>query len=91
MLMTILKGELATKQSLALIRAFKSMKDYIIENKNVLTTNDTIKLVNLVNDNVKRIDVIEQKLEIVMDNFIDPSTYKHYLILNGEKIEADIA
>lgn len=26
-----------------------------------------------------------------MDNFIDPSTYKHYLILNGEKIEADIA
>lgn len=26
-----------------------------------------------------------------MDNFIDPSTYKHFLILNGEKIEADIA
>ena len=36
-LMTVLKGELAAKQSLALIRAFKSMKDYIIENKNVLS------------------------------------------------------
>ena len=41
MLMIVLQGELVTKQSLALIRAFKSVKDYIIENKNVLTTNDT--------------------------------------------------
>ena len=29
MLMTVLKGELATQQSLALIRIFKSMKDYV--------------------------------------------------------------
>ena len=26
-----------------------------------------------------------------MDNFIDPNTYKHYLIKDGYKIEADIA
>jgi len=26
-----------------------------------------------------------------MDNFIDPNTYKHFLIKDGEKIEADIA
>ena len=32
MLMTVLKGELATIQSIALIDAFKRMKDYIIEN-----------------------------------------------------------
>lgn len=30
MLMTVLRGELATKQSRALVRAFKAMKDYII-------------------------------------------------------------
>ncbi len=30
-------------------------------------------------------------LQTVMDNFIDPSTYKHFLILNGRKLEADIA
>lgn len=30
-------------------------------------------------------------LQKVMDNFIDPSTYKHFLILNGRKLEADIA
>ena len=29
--MTVLKGELATKQSKALIRIFKQMKDYIVE------------------------------------------------------------
>ena len=28
--MTVLKGELATKQSIALIDAFKFMKDYIV-------------------------------------------------------------
>ena len=34
MLMTVLRGELATKQSRALIRTFKKMKDYIIDNQN---------------------------------------------------------
>jgi len=33
MLMTVLKGELATQQSKALIRLFKGMKDYIVENQ----------------------------------------------------------
>ena len=34
---------------------------------------------------------INADLQKVMDNFIDPSTYKHFLILNGRKLEADIA
>ena len=91
MLMTVLKGDLAVKQSKILIKTFKQMKDFIVENKGLLTTNETIRLTNLVNDHSKRLASVEEKLEIVMDNFIDPSTYKHYLILNGEKIEADIA
>ena len=91
MLMTVLKGDLATKQSIALIRAFKQMKDYIIENKDILSINETIKLTNLVNEHSNKIADIENKLEIVMDNFIDPNTYKHFLIKDGEKIEADIA
>jgi hypothetical protein len=48
MLMTVLKGDLATKQSIALIDAFKSMKDYIVENKPLLGTGDLIKLVQTV-------------------------------------------
>ena len=91
MLMTVLKGDLAVKQSKILIKTFKQMKDYIVENKGLLTTNETIKLTNLVNDNSKRLASVEEKLEIVMENFIDPNTYKHFLIKDGEKIEADIA
>ena len=33
MLMTVLKGELAGKTSIALVRTFKRMKDYILENR----------------------------------------------------------
>ncbi len=90
MLMTVLKGELATRQSIALIDAFKEMKDYIVENKGLMSLDAA-----LINDKFesydKRFENIENKLDVVMDNFIDPSTYKHYLILNGQKIEADIA
>ena len=55
MLMTVLKGDLATKQSIALIDAFKEMKDYIVENKDILSTNETIKLTNLVNEHSNKI------------------------------------
>ena len=91
MLMTVLKGELATKQSIALIDAFKQMKDYIVENKEVLSLNKGIKLANIVNDHSNRLDIIESKLDVVMDNFIDSSKYKHFLIKDGQKIEADVA
>ena len=90
MLMTVLKGDLATKQSIALIDAFKQMKDYIIESNNLLlNTNSYIE--SRFSSYDKRFESIENKLEIVMDNFIDPNTYKHFLIKDGEKIEADIA
>ena len=39
MLMTVLKGELATKQSIALVRAFKQMKDFIVESNIYISTN----------------------------------------------------
>ena len=34
--MTVLKGELATQQSIALIRTFRVMKDYIAQNQQLL-------------------------------------------------------
>ena len=33
----------------------------------------------------------KEDLKKVMDNFIDPETYKHFLLMNGDKIEADVA
>lgn len=34
---------------------------------------------------------INVDLQMVMENFVDPSTYRHFLILNGQKLDADIA
>ena len=90
MLMTVLKGELAIKQSLALIRLFKQMKDYISSNA-LLGYNEVIKLTKKVEKHDRHLKKIDNKLDIVMDNFINPSTYKHFLFMDGEKVEADIA
>ena len=30
-------------------------------------------------------------LQKVMENFIDPTTYKHFLVLDGQKLESDVA
>ena len=89
MLMTVLRGELAVKQSKALIRLFKKMKDYIVEN--TLLENNASLINNKFAAYDKRFEVVESKLDVVMNNFIDPSTYKHFLILDGQKIEADVA
>ena len=91
MLMTVLKGDLATKQSILIVRTFKAMKNYIIENRPLLLRNEIDLMRDQVEENSNSIKEINNKLEIVMDNFIDPSNYKNYLIMNGEKIESDIA
>ena len=44
MLMTVLKGDLATKQSKALIRIFKQMKDYIVDNQPLLGQREYLQL-----------------------------------------------
>ena len=44
MLMTVLKGELATRQSKALIRIFKQMKDYIVDNQPLLGQREYLQL-----------------------------------------------
>ena len=86
MLMTVLKGEIAIKQSKTLIRLFKNMKDYLIENNNLLTQKDYLNLFKLINNNSDRITELEKEIKSfskIINN--------HYLILNGEKIEGDIA
>ena len=91
MLMTVLKGDLATKQSIALIDAFKRMKDYIIENRPLLGGGELAKLIQTIDQHTTDIFEIKNDLKAVMDNFIDESTYKHFIILEGQKFEADVA
>ena len=89
--MTVLKGELATKQSLSLIRLFKQMKDYIVENRVLLDVNNLLKIPKRLDKHDRDIRTIKHDLKEVMSNFIDPNTYKHFLIMNGEKVEGDLA
>ena len=86
MLMTVLKGELATKQSKALIRLFKNMKDYLIENNSLLNQKDYLNLFKLINNNSDRIKELEEEFKL-----FSKVINSHYLILNGERIEGDIA
>ena len=44
MLMTALKGELAVSQSIALVRTFKRMKDYILENRDLIGQREILQL-----------------------------------------------
>lgn len=87
MLMTVLKGELATKQSIAIIRLFKAMKDYIVETKPLLDSMNQY-IGNKFSSYDKRFEVIEDKLEAVMDNFADSFKNKEFMILDGQKIES---
>ena len=100
MLMTVLRGELAVKQSKALIRMFKQMKDFIVENQDFISSKELVQIAIQTNQNTNDIARIDSKintlatkedLKKVMDNFIDPETYKHFLLMNGDKIEADVA
>ena len=52
MLMTVLKGELAVKQSRALIRTFKQMKDYIVENQGLIGQREFLQLSMQITNNV---------------------------------------
>ena len=97
--MTVLKGERATAQSKALIRLFKQMKDYIVaENQLLLGNNAITEIAAQTIQNTRDIALLSnemrdnrESLQKVMENFIDPASFRHYLILNGQKLEADVA
>lgn len=97
--MTVLKGDLAIRQSKALIRLFKEMKDYIIaENQQLIGSDGVAMLGAQTAQNTRDIARLTSevqgntlKLEQVMGYFADPSTYRHFLFWDGQKFEADIA
>ncbi|MBO5530915.1 MAG: ORF6N domain-containing protein, partial [Fibrobacter sp.] len=105
MLMTVLKGDLAVQQSMALIRLFKQMKDYIaaenapdvsagmvaLATQTSQNTRDIAEIATDVRTLSTKVERNESFLQKVMANFIDPSTFKHFLILNGQRLEADVA
>lgn len=90
MLMTVLRGELAIKQSKALIRVFKKMKDYIIETNKLTGYNNVIDLALQTKENTDDIKIIKKELNTI-HKFLDIGYDKEIIILNGQQVEANLA
>ena len=91
MLMTVLKGELATKQSKALIRIFKNMKDYIIERDSLENYDNIIKLSLQTNENTNDIKMIKKDIASINKKLLENNYSKEILILNGNRVESNLA
>ncbi len=97
MLMTVLKGDLAVAQSKSLIRIFKEMKDFIIENRSLLDGTELAKLSMQTAKNTSDIAEIKENmvtkdyLMAVIHDFSELSAIREILILNGTAVEADVA
>ena len=97
MLMTVLKGDLAVRQSKALIRMFKKMKDFVVQSQNVLAGPDILKLSIQTQNNtdeirkIRREMVTRDEFSAVISDFTDLSIRKDFLFYNGQTVEADIA
>ena len=101
MLMTVLRGDLAIEQSRALIRLFKSMKDYLIENSHFMVTpRSIISIAQKVERNTNDIQEIKKTLDNVvtktnLSDFMKLFGFgieqEEILILDGEPFKADLA
>ena len=104
MLMTILKGDLAVKRSIDLVRTFKKMKDYILENRELIgqrkllqlsmeTTNNRIEISKINSDMIsieKQISDVVTKSELadMMNSFVSDDDEK-WLMYNAKFSSAD--
>ena len=99
MLMTVLRGDLAIKQSKILIRLFKTMKDFIIERENLIGSDEVARLAIQTSQNTKDIaentkDIarIDQKLSEIsrkIHNFSPIEISKNLLCLDERTVEAN--
>lgn len=71
MLMTVLRGELAVKQSKALIRTFKKMKDYIIDNRYLIGQREYIQLSMQTAENIRDISKLKSDIGSVEKQMCD--------------------
>ena len=105
MLATVLRGELAEKQSIFIMRAFKEMRHYIKQNEQFVTQNEMNMVLSRVSENTvriagmidhqkkmdKSIAQIETSIELLNENFISDKDCKNFVIYKGQKFEADKA
>lgn len=95
MLMTVLRGKLAVEQSKTLIRLFRSMKDYILDNNSIInrTIENTENILELKSDmkNIKNeLSEMIKKSDIspLILDFSRAREAQEFLIMNGEVVKA---
>ena len=71
MLMTVLRGELAVQQSRALVRTFKKMKDYILDNRELIGQREYIQLSMQTAENVRDISKLKSDMDSVEKQMCD--------------------
>ena len=97
MLMTVLKGDLATKQSKTIIRLFKQMKDYIASSNSLVLSNNNNEIVKQVLKNSNEIKQIKSEmatkkdLSLFMKNFVNEHIGNEILLMDGQIVEADVS
>lgn len=97
MLMSVLKGDQAIGQSIALVRLFKSMKDYLIENQSFLTQKNYFALADKVEKNAQKIEAMQESmvnkadLSDIIKLFDQKISNEEILILDGKPFKADEA
>ena len=97
MLMTVLKGDLAVRQSRALVLLFKRMKDYILDTQGAIGRTELAKLALQTSENTQAIRRLEaaaatkDELRSFMTNFYDEHLGKELLLMDGRIVEAAVA
>jgi len=77
MLATVLKSDIAVKQSILIIRTFKEMRHYLVENRNMITNQDYLRLSMQVND-IDNEEVKKHEKEMVTKSYLDVVYEKIY-------------
>ncbi len=98
MLATVLRGEVAEQQSIAIMRAFREMRHYIGQNKQFVTRTE-MDLLNakvgviteIQNRSDDRLNALQKKINLLAENFVSEKEIKSFVIYKGQKFEADLA
>ena len=105
MLATVLKGEVATEQSIFIMRAFKEMRHYIRQNQQFVTQSEMSMVTAKVSElsvqmagaidhqkkTDKAIEDIQKSIDTLNENFVSDKDFKNFIIYKGQKFEADVA
>ncbi len=91
MLMTVLKGELATHQSMALIRLFKSMKDCMTSSQEFLSSRGYQSIIETLEQHEQALSEHGNRLRELEGTFEATKAHGEILIMNNERFTADLA